>query len=78
MVAALEQNADTPVALVALVALLLLLRLERPPAAVLVPLATVEAVLGARTRTVAPQLAPAVARHVAIARGGRRGRRLVE
>ena len=78
MVAALEQNADAPVALVAMVSLLLpLLRLERPPPAVLVPLATVQAVLGARARPVAPQLPPAVAGHVAAGCGGRRCRRLV-
>ena len=77
MVAALEEEADALVVLVALVAPLLLLRLKRPPAASLVPLATVQAVLGARARRVATQLPPAVAGHVAAGCGGRRCRRLV-
>ena len=77
MVAALEEEADALVVLVALVAPLLLLRLKRPPAAALVPLATVQAVLGARARRVATQLPPAVAGHVAAGCGGRRCRRLV-
>ena len=74
MVAALEEEADAPVFLVAL----LLLRLPRPPPATLLPLARVQAVLGARAVRVAPQPAPAVAGHVAGVRGGRRRRRLEE
>ena len=76
MVAVFEEEADALVVLVALVAILLL-RLKRPPAAALVPLATVQAVLGARARRVATQLPPAVAGHVAAGCGGRRCRRLV-
>ena len=47
--------------------------LEGPPAAVIVALARVQAVLGARARTVAAQRPPAVASYVAI---GRRRRHL--
>ena len=47
--------------------------LEGPPAAVLVALARVQAVLGARARTVAAQRPPAVPSYVAV---GRRGRHL--
>ena len=68
MVAVLEEEADALVVLVAVLAVLLLFRFERPPAAVFVPLARVQAMLGARARPVAPQLTPAVAGHVA---GGR-------
>ena len=45
--------------------------LEGPPAAVLVALARVQAVLGARARAVAAQRPPAVPRYIAAGRGGR-------
>ena len=45
--------------------------LEGPPAALLVAFARVQAVLGARARTVAAQRPPAVPSYVAVGRGGR-------